>query len=482
MHHEYSYASYAFSILNILDTPGRFELFLKVFEGKEYGDILAEEAGEALKKAGAPAVEHIIEHYSRMSKYLRVPVLFVLNSFPTPQVVDFCLKHFEEYMCSSGPEEFVSCLTEIASKDFLPPLLQAWKEGEIGIGTAVKLISEINGIRDQQIDMVVQDTESRTRKFQEVSDSPISSFPLRCTECGRTYNYELENIYVYKGGSPVIGDIIECKGCGSIETYEIPARTHFGFMAEISRLVAARKEQPEKPLDSFATPLRIYQEFEMSVLGRKVKSTGDAYRLLKGEIEKHPQKADLQKRMGNLLKRGGKPELALPYYLEAIELDPSDAESHYSIVDILIDQKRHKEAIPYLERLVAVCREGEIEEGLRRQIFSALFYQVAIIERETGHKIEFFPLDKRDNLSGVEAITIEMRSFDPSDSKDFEWLYHMFRYGRVPKGAMKQDLAMGATQHSGETRRSPAVSGEKIGRNAPCPCGSGKKYKKCCGQ
>ncbi|WP_420811242.1 SEC-C metal-binding domain-containing protein [Desulfosediminicola ganghwensis] len=24
--------------------------------------------------------------------------------------------------------------------------------------------------------------------------------------------------------------------------------------------------------------------------------------------------------------------------------------------------------------------------------------------------------------------------------------------------------------------------GDKVGRNAPCPCGSGKKYKKCCGQ
>ena len=22
--------------------------------------------------------------------------------------------------------------------------------------------------------------------------------------------------------------------------------------------------------------------------------------------------------------------------------------------------------------------------------------------------------------------------------------------------------------------------GEKVGRNDPCPCGSGKKYKKCC--
>lgn len=23
---------------------------------------------------------------------------------------------------------------------------------------------------------------------------------------------------------------------------------------------------------------------------------------------------------------------------------------------------------------------------------------------------------------------------------------------------------------------------KKIGRNDPCPCGSGKKYKKCCGR
>ncbi len=28
--------------------------------------------------------------------------------------------------------------------------------------------------------------------------------------------------------------------------------------------------------------------------------------------------------------------------------------------------------------------------------------------------------------------------------------------------------------------RQPARSSPKIGRNAPCPCGSGKKSKKCC--
>jgi preprotein translocase subunit SecA len=26
-----------------------------------------------------------------------------------------------------------------------------------------------------------------------------------------------------------------------------------------------------------------------------------------------------------------------------------------------------------------------------------------------------------------------------------------------------------------------AVAATKVGRNDPCPCGSGKKYKKCCG-
>jgi uncharacterized protein len=30
-------------------------------------------------------------------------------------------------------------------------------------------------------------------------------------------------------------------------------------------------------------------------------------------------------------------------------------------------------------------------------------------------------------------------------------------------------------------RHEPRRNGSKVGRNDPCPCGSGKKYKKCCG-
>lgn len=33
-----------------------------------------------------------------------------------------------------------------------------------------------------------------------------------------------------------------------------------------------------------------------------------------------------------------------------------------------------------------------------------------------------------------------------------------------------------------DTKRKPVVKGNKVGRNDPCPCGSGQKYKNCCGR
>jgi preprotein translocase subunit SecA len=38
------------------------------------------------------------------------------------------------------------------------------------------------------------------------------------------------------------------------------------------------------------------------------------------------------------------------------------------------------------------------------------------------------------------------------------------------------------TNSAEKPRIQPRVVSEKIGRNDPCPCGSGKKYKKCCGK
>ena len=46
-----------------------------------------------------------------------------------------------------------------------------------------------------------------------------------------------------------------------------------------------------------------------------------------------------------------------------------------------------------------------------------------------------------------------------------------------------QDFIYSGSQSGEETRKEPVKrENKKVGRNDPCPCGSGKKYKKCCGR
>ena len=50
------------------------------------------------------------------------------------------------------------------------------------------------------------------------------------------------------------------------------------------------------------------------------------------------------------------------------------------------------------------------------------------------------------------------------------------------KAQPKDRLADAQTSQGEQVERQPRRVGEKVGRNDPCPCGSGKKYKKCCGR
>ena len=44
----------------------------------------------------------------------------------------------------------------------------------------------------------------------------------------------------------------------------------------------------------------------------------------------------------------------------------------------------------------------------------------------------------------------------------------------------EMDHLMGKTIHNREVKLEPTKVEKKVGRNEPCSCGSGKKYKKCC--
>ncbi|MBA7486680.1 Protein translocase subunit SecA [subsurface metagenome] len=59
--------------------------------------------------------------------------------------------------------------------------------------------------------------------------------------------------------------------------------------------------------------------------------------------------------------------------------------------------------------------------------------------------------------------------------------YTIYRVGIVRREAATP-VSQAAAVSGGGKKQPLRVAGKKIGRNDPCPCGSGKKYKKCCGR
>lgn len=56
-----------------------------------------------------------------------------------------------------------------------------------------------------------------------------------------------------------------------------------------------------------------------------------------------------------------------------------------------------------------------------------------------------------------------------------DWLYTLDSWDNVLSSEKRDELTR-------SYRQSKIVHREKVGRNDPCPCGSGKKYKACCGK
>ena len=59
---------------------------------------------------------------------------------------------------------------------------------------------------------------------------------------------------------------------------------------------------------------------------------------------------------------------------------------------------------------------------------------------------------------------------------DADYLYSLPQWDRLLTAEKRQEIT------KAYKKSKTVVKGKKIGRNDPCPCGSGKKYKKCCGR
>ena len=89
-----------------------------------------------------------------------------------------------------------------------------------------------------------------------------------------------------------------------------------------------------------------------------------------------------------------------------------------------------------------------------------------------GDDIDLEAID--DNYELKLVIDYEKLYFNMRDAKA-DWLYTI----KAWKDILTEEQINSITR---EYREANMAHSDKIGRNDPCPCGSGKKYKNCCGK
>ena len=113
-----------------------------------------------------------------------------------------------------------------------------------------------------------------------------------------------------------------------------------------------------------------------------------------------------------------------------------------------------------------------------------------LAEQHNMTNLEFIGFLDGANTSLKEAIILDDLTEDSDIKAEFdfekllwhmhdakaEWLYDMEEWEDIFDEEKRKEIKKDFN------RSKTVVKGEKIGRNDPCPCGSGLKYKKCCGK
>ena len=132
---------------------------------------------------------------------------------------------------------------------------------------------------------------------------------------------------------------------------------------------------------------------------------------------------------------------------------PDYANSLNGLATLLQSTGRSKEAERFCRQAMEISRRvlGEQHPG-----FASIMHNLAGLLNCTGRSTEAEPLRRR-------AMEIRRKVLGEEHSEFAESVKNLENMKRTRKSI-------------------PNLESSRAGRNAPCPCGSGKKHKKCCGQ
>jgi len=273
---------------------------------------------------------------------------------------------------------------------------------------------------------------------------------LRCTACGYEREHHVETVYCdlatqerKEKGEPtpysefIIPQRITCPKCGAVDQYELSSMAYIALITEMMKKLAAHKmgrpgAEPEEGALRFI-------RFGLSD-GREMHPFA-AREMYRQKVEAEPNRADLRVRYANVLRFLGYREEAIEHYRAALRLEPANLEAYLNL--------------------------GRFAQAAGDRAEARLMFQsILMLAPSSG-------LPRKTRESYVEAATEELAALAGPTERS---------------GAPQLPARLAHREGSGS--RGPGVAAvaqpmrvaRKVGRNDPCPCGSGKKYKKCHGR
>ena len=164
------------------------------------------------------------------------------------------------------------------------------------------------------------------------------------------------------------------------------------------------------------------------------------------------------------------------------ELEFSEQEIDHMTVDSLVEDLTEKVLKQYetKEQLFG-DNMREVERVILLRVVDAKWMEHIDSMEQLRQGINLRAYAQRDPVVEYKFEAMDMFDEMIATIKE-ETVKHLFHV--VPQSQIeRQQVAKPVAENlggDGTVEKKPVVKGEKIGRNDPCPCGSGKKYKHCC--
>ncbi len=391
------------------------------------GDALSEAAMDALIAIGERAGNTLMTEWNTLDSSQQIYGSSVILSVGGKDLPDFLLAHIDD-LYEESMEQWCDMALASADQRFLSHLKSELKRKNPFVNAAYYRLCRLFGVEDPELPKIREGIEAEQKRIKKIFSKDFSgnlmdpeksslTVSLRCQSCGKSNPYTVNRVFIGdKGDAPLISGEFVCLSCDRWSEFDLDSNGIFCLTAEMMRISMAHESGVR------ITPL-------VDVLNT-VTSDGlteplpKAFRRVKERIRESPGDWHSLHRLSNLLIALDRPRAAFDCTARAYELNPD-------CLEIVIN------------RILSLRKRGMEQEAF------------ALAQ------------DALENRSRWMFVSPSMKT----RHQEFEDLYNEL--------ISSLDLDLPEIRLVAQALPS-SLGWNKVGRNDPCPCGSGKKYKKCC--